>query len=118
MAFPASLCESTLDASASSPAESRHDGQMPSAASLSRCWLYLSRAPFCDALVSSQDSSSKSRPLKSALFILSWHLIVDATSFETILPTVSAHLRLSALFGTEPVSSSPMSTPEVASQNT
>src|SRR5262249_50016692 len=77
-ALAASTCESVSAARVSSEAESRHSGQMPRPASLSRCWLYLSSAPRCETRsVSSQISSSKSPPLKNALFILSWHLIAD-----------------------------------------
>ena len=66
---------------------------MPSAMSLSRAWLNLSSAPFCDGFVPSHDSSSKSTPLESLSASLMWHLIVAAISFERFLPTVSSHFR-------------------------
>src|SRR5579875_814561 len=108
--FAESSCESTLADCASSNAWLfRHGGQMPSASSLSR-------APFCEGFVSSQDSSSKSFPLKKDVFILSWHLSDAATSLEIILPTVCSHLRESALLGTHPVSSPPISACDAESQ--
>ena len=65
----------------------------------------MSSAPFCEALVSSHDSSSKSLPLKKLPASLAWHLIAPAISLPTFFPTVSAHLRFSLLVGILPASS-------------
>src|SRR5437762_1197184 len=62
--------------SASMVVASRHEGHIPRATSLSRCWLYLSSAPLCEMeSVSSHASSSKSTPIANAWFIFSWHLV-------------------------------------------
>src|SRR5438128_4822795 len=96
---------SATAASASCPAPLRQVGQILSATSLSRCWSYLSSAPFCDALVSSHDSSSKSLPPKKLLASLAWHLIPALISLPTFLPTLLEHLRLSLPVGILPASS-------------
>src|SRR5439155_22747195 len=67
--------------------------------------LYLSRAPFCDALSSSQDSSSKACAFAKACASLMWHLSAAATRLPWFFPTVHSHFRVSLFAGTKPASS-------------
>src|SRR2546428_1787852 len=67
--------------------------------------LYLSRAPFWDGFVSSQDSSSKAFALKKACASLMWHLSAAATRLPWFFPTVHSHFRVSLFVGTKPASS-------------
>src|SRR5207244_7087562 len=82
--------------------------------------LYLSRAPFWDGFVSSQDSSSKAFALKKACASLMWHLSAAATRLPWFFPTVHSHFRVSLFVGTKPASSESevmIIAPDVESQN-
>ena len=81
---------------------------------------YLSKAPFCDGFVSSQDSSSKACPLKKACASLMWHFSTAATRLPWFFPTVHSHFRVSLFAGTKPASSESdvmIMAPDVESQN-
>src|SRR5437899_2873028 len=78
------------------------------ATSLSRAWLYLSRAPlWLTGSVVSQVSSSNGLFLKAASASLKWQRSTPAASFATFFPIVSSHFELAALVGTLPESSPP-----------
>src|SRR5437667_10462959 len=83
----------------------RHGGQIPLPDSFVDAAWYLSKAPFCDGFVSSQDSSSKACPLKKACASLMWHFSTAATRLPWFLPTVHSHFRVSLFVGTKPASS-------------
>src|SRR6266852_2185565 len=80
--------------------------QNPLVLSLLIAALYFSSADLCFAgSFSSHTASLKSLPAKNWSAILMWHLIAAAASLPSSLPTVSAHLRLFEVCGTQPASS-------------
>src|SRR5437879_9683745 len=78
---------------------------MPFPASFDAAALYLSRAPFWDGFVSSQDSSSNACTFAKAWASLMWHLSAADTRLPWFFPTAHSHLSVFLFAGTNPASS-------------